>query len=201
MPRRTHTLISLVLICAVSSVLLTGPASARGRGGAGPGVEPSASERAVHAVRKEIAAIELFNALDLDAPQQAALATLIGDALAEREGHHAAREAAAPELERILQGYLAELKKAGAPSDDTVAALKAFHETNRPDRSERKDGREAGREALEAILSEAQLQTLRSFQPMAAVRPSPPEHPERRQHGRDAVRGVLKSPEFLALLD
>lgn len=209
MRRRLPSLMSIALICALVGVLFAGTATARRRGGPDPGMEPTASERAVQAARQEIAALELFTALGLDAAQQTALAELIGDTVAEREAHRAERQAVAPELEGILQGYLAELKKDGAPSDATVAALAEFREANRPDRSARKEGRKDAREQLEAILSDDQLETLREFRPMAAAGPSPSEQVERRErrdarergHARQTVKNVLMSPAFLALLD
>ena len=235
MPRRIPTLMSLALICAFAGALFAGTATARKRGGPGPGMEPTESQQAVRAIRHEIAALELFNALDLDASQQTALAEVIGDVVAEREAHQAARQAAAPQLEGILQDYLAELKKNGEPSDDTIAALKEFKEANRPDREAKKEQRKDIRGQLEAILSEDQRETLRSFRPMAAAGPSAEERAERRErreqriregaeergvsperaerfadkrgerrergHAHKTVKGLLMSPEFLALLD
>ncbi len=235
MPRRIPTLMSFALICAFVGALFTGTAIARKRGGPGPGMEPTESQQAVRQIRHEIAALELFNALDLDASQQSALAELIGDVVAGREAHQAARQAAAPQLEGLLQEYLAELKKSGEPSDDTIAALKEFKEANRPDRDAKKDQRKEIRSQLEAILSDTQRETLESFRPMASAGPSAEERAERRErrdsrirehaeergvsadraerfadkrgqrrergHARKTVKGVLMSPEFLALLD
>lgn len=235
MTRRILSLTSIAIVCAFLGVLLSGSAIARKRGGPGPGFEPTESQKAIGELKQEIAALELYNALALDGEQEAALATLIGDAIAEREAHQAARQAAAPELEGLLQDYLAELKADGAPSDATVTALKEFRQANRPEKGAKKDKRQEMRAALESILNEDQLATLQGFRPMMAAGPSPeemeqrrerrmeqvreradergvsPERAERfaerrgekrdRQRGKHAVKRVLMSPAFLALLD
>ena len=235
MTRRTLSLTSLAILCAFLGVLLSGSAIARKRGGFGPGIEPTESQKAIHSLKAEIAAVELYNALALDADQQTALAEVISGVIAEREARQAARQANAPELEGLLQDYLAEVKKDGAPSDATVAALKDFRAANKPEKGAGKEKREQVRETLQSILSEEQLETLHGFRPMAAAGPSPEEMEQRRERrgeqlreratergfdaeraerrmehrgdkrerrrGKQMVKRVLMSPEFLDLLN
>ena len=186
MTTRAVTLTSLAILCAFFGVLLSGDAAARKRGPGAEG-EPTASQTAVHELRQEIAAIELYNALNLSADQRAAIAELIADALAEREAREAARAAAAPELEGLLQDYLEELKK-GAPSVETVASLQAFRAANAPEPGTHRAARKGMAEQLDALLTGAQLDALKTFRPMADVGPSPEERAERHSQRAEQVR-------------
>lgn len=176
-------------------LLLTGTAFARpghrGPGGPGAGGPPTEAELAVHELRHEIAVIELYNALALDDEQRAALAPIVADVVAEREAHRAERAATAATAEGLLEDYLAEVKKSGAPSPRTVAALKALRQDRRPDDGEReamRDQREEVREQVLALLTEEQVAVLQDFRPMADVAPSPEEMAERHAERRDRVQ-------------
>jgi len=177
--------VSLVAAAAIAASLLFSPsADARKRGGFGDH-EPTAAQKEVRELRKTIAATELFFALDLSPDQKGALGDLIADAIAEREARQAARAADAPELADLLEDYLDEIDEGGSPSADTVAALKAFREDHKPDREARRGGRGEMREVLQAILTEEQLETLKSFKPMAELHPSDEEREAHRGERRE----------------
>lgn len=202
----TLTRVTLVAATALAASLLASPdADARKRGGGDH--EPTAAQKEVRELRHSIAATELFYALDLAPEQKQSLAQLISDSIAEREAKRAERADDAPELADLLATYLDEIDDGGAPSAATVAALKQFHEDHRPDREARRQGRGDLREALASILTEDQQEVLKTFQPMADLRPPAEDMEGRRGERRRGHRGakkavhILLSPEMLELLD
>jgi hypothetical protein len=192
----------LVLIAASTLALAAAAAAlvalALGKGSPAPAARaatalpdpdaPSPEQRAIHALRRRIAAEELAHALKLDAEQKAALADVVEEALRRKDELRAAREKDAPELRRLLSGYLAELQSSGQPSAATVDALRAFHEARDPRRDSMREARGELREEIREILDDAQIQALREFRPMAGVMPELPAGPgpEAGEEGPDA---------------
>jgi hypothetical protein len=174
--------LSLLALCALlgSAFLFAGPADARKRGGFGPEHEPTEAQKAVHALRHEIAVHELYLALDLSPDQKASLAEIVADVVGQKAQRQEERAAEAPRLAALLEDWLAEVQSTGAPSASTVSAVRALREA-------RRDDREDPRARLESVLTDDQGEVLRSFRPMAAAGPSDEERAER----RDARRGEL----------
>lgn len=202
-----RTPLLLLTTLALLSLSLAAPAVAK-RGRAG-GEEPTESQQAVHDLRKQIGAEELLVALNLSDEQAEELAALVAGVVSEREAKQAERTENAPELEGLLERYLAEVRSDGEPSAATIEALTTMREANGPDREARRAARTETREALAAILDEEQMETMKEFRPMAAVRPErgvEGEDDEGRHHARRARRGhrgaarILFSPEMLAVL-
>jgi hypothetical protein len=181
--------LSLLALCALlgSAFLFAGPADARKRGGFGPEHEPTEAQKAVHALRHEIAVHELYLALDLSPDQKASLAEIVADVVGQKAQRQEERAAEAPRLAALLEDWLAEVQSTGAPSASTVSAVRALREARRDDREDPREARQEIRARLESVLTDDQGEVLRSFRPMAAAGPSDEERAER----RDARRGEL----------
>lgn len=192
-PRRFS--IPALAAVALLSMALVAPASARKRGG-GDGIAPSEQEQAVHQLRQQIAAEELAVALNLSKDQRRALATVVADAVAQREAHRAERATKAGEVQEILEDYLAEVQRDGAVSEATAQSLRTFRADNRPDPEARRAARKDTKASLQEILSEEQQQTLRDFRPMSAAGPTDEERAERRSERSERVRGNLEERGF-----
>jgi hypothetical protein len=171
----SHSPIALFVVALVGLTLCAGPTLAKGPGHTAPDptVQPSEDQQAVHALKRQIAAEELALALQLSDEQNSAIRALITEVQAERDSRHEARRSAAPQARALLEDYLDELRSNGAASAATVADLQAIRESVRPDREQRGEMRQDIKARLRDLLSEEQVQALRSFRPMAGVRPEP----------------------------
>jgi hypothetical protein len=174
-----HLRIALMTLLTTALLALTfaSPALAKRRGGP-PVMDadgPSESEVAIRTLKRTIAAEELVLALDLTPEQKTELAALVDEVVQEREAKRAQREADAPQLQELLEDYLAELRSSGAASDKTVEALSAFRQSHRPDKEAMRGKHEGTRDAMKSILEPDQLEALRDFRPMQAAGPSDEE--------------------------
>ena len=184
----SRLLLTTLALTALAVLTLAAPASAKRKGGVGPGVDgPSENEIAVRQLRQQIAAEELLIALDLSGEQKASLTALVTRMVGEREAKKAQRDADAPKLQALLEDYLAEIQADGAPSATTAQALRSFHEQRRPEPEEKRGVHEQVREELTGSLDKSQLQTLRDFRPMQAAGPTEEERGERREARRERL--------------
>lgn len=192
-PRSARLLVIVLVLAGVAVLALAGPASAKRRGGPAMSADgPSETQLAVRQLKQQIAAEELLIALELDGEQKAALVALVARVVEQREAKRAEHEAEAPTMKALLEDYLAEVQADGAPSGDTVEALRAFREGKRPDPEAMRAHREQTREELKSILDEEQLQTLISFRPMEAAGPTDEERAQRKEQRREHRAEMLE---------
>jgi Tfp pilus assembly protein PilV len=85
----------------------------------------AASTDQVHALRQEVAALQLDHALNLTQQQAQTLLPLLQDAQAKVQGLKAQRASSQPALVAALTQAVADLKANGTISDATLQALKA----------------------------------------------------------------------------
>lgn len=170
-----------------SSLVFAASADARKGGGAGPGVEPTEAQKAVHSLKHDIAVLELFNALQLSADQKTALSGVVTDVVAVQQTRQAERAENAPRLQALLTTYLTEVKRSGEPSAKTLQALSDMRAENKPDREGQRAARQEVKAELGSVLSEEQVEVLRSFRPMAAAGPSDEDKAERHEQRRERL--------------
>ncbi|HCP48325.1 MAG TPA: hypothetical protein DIU15_19960 [Deltaproteobacteria bacterium] len=148
---------------------------AEARPGGGPGSpdcsQQSDEERTSISLRKQIAATELVAVLELSPEQKAELAALVSEALENHEQRQERRAQRAAEAVPLLQDYLDDLEADGEASESSVVALRSFAGKQRETRPDSKQKRQEMRGRFRALLSDEQLEALRDFRPMAAVRP------------------------------
>jgi len=182
----------LVALCAALA-LCAGTALAKRSAGpaADPSFQPSEDQKAVHTIKRQIAAEELARALQLSDEQKLAIASLIKEVQAAKVSGQAARRAAAPQMRALMEDYLDEVRSSGAASEATLADIRALHQGLRPDRSGKGERRKEIKGKLQELLSDTQRQSLRDFRPMAALHPkraeraSGGEHEERASGARE----------------
>jgi hypothetical protein len=227
----SQSAIALFVAGLVGLTLYAGPtlADRPSHSGPDPAFQPSEDQKAVHILKRQIAAEELALALQLSDEQSAAIRALITEVQTEKDSRREARRSAAPQARAVLEDYLDELRSSGAASEATVADLKSIRGSVRPDRAQAGEMRKDIKERLREMLSEEQVQALRSFRPMAGVRPESggKAHRERgelrarsrteegvageqgrerrhkrvqRRKMRRTVRSTLLSPEMLEVL-
>ena len=174
-----------LLLSLVAVGLLASPALARKGGFGGGGPEPTEEQQAVHALQKQIAAVELVQVLALDAAQVATLREIVPQILAAQEARHAEAAADAPAIKKVLQGYLAELKKTGQPSQKSVDALAAFQADKKADRDGAHESMRALHGQLRDLLTDQQRQAMADFEPSVRLGPDQDERKERRMERRE----------------
>ena len=173
-----RSLRSIIIPLGVGLFLMSGAALAQ-RGinhNPDPTFQPTEDQRAVHKLKRQIAAEELALALQLNAEQVAAITTIIKEVQATKSSKRAERQAVAPQARGLMEDYLDELRSNGAPSAETVADIAALRKSVAPDREQGGEMRRDIKNKLRELLSEEQLQAMRSFRPMADVQP---EHKRR----------------------
>jgi hypothetical protein len=112
----------------------------------------------LHALRQEIAALQVDRALNLTQAQARALLPVLEEGAVRARDARAAREVAAPGLVAVLTTARDELQATGAVSDATRQALVAL----RAPRAARAPEAHALRARVQAILSPEQRQALRT---------------------------------------
>jgi len=198
----TRSLTTMFIPLCAALLLLAGSALARRGGGHSgePVVQPSEDQKAVHSLKRQIAAQELALALQLNAEQAAAITTIIGEVQGQRQSRQAERRATASQVRALMQDYLDELRSNGAPSAGTVTDLLALHQQAGPERKSGGEMQQDIRNRLRELLSEEQQLSLRSFRPMAGVRPEHQRKDKRRHRvemddsgsGRFAEQGEVR---------
>ncbi len=183
---------------AALGLLFASPVAARpGKGG--PDMEPTAEMKAVHALKKQIAAEELAAALNLSAEQKTQLSALIQQVVAAKDDAREARSELAAEAEPILAKYLREVQNRGEPSAATLEKVRALRDRRHEGKDGRKEAREGVRESLQSILSREQLETVAKFRPMSAVGPDEERQEarrERREKRRERVRDFAEENDI-----
>lgn len=165
--------------------LLASPAIAKKGAPAGDSFEPTADQKAVHSLQKQIAAAELAQVLALSAEQAATLRELVARVVAEKEARRTAKSDDAPELRALLEDYLAEVKKNGAPSQGTAESLAAFKAAKDAEHEAKAEAMGDLHEQLRALLDEDQKQALMAFEPSVRLGPGPEGRQERRMEQRE----------------
>ncbi|GEM_PF-3575618 len=190
----TRLLAPALAAVAAFGLLLSAPVLAKpGRGG--PQMEPTAEMKAVHALKKQIAAEELAVALNLAPAQKQELSTLIQGVLSARDDARETRSDAAEAATPILERYLAEVRANGAASEKTLEAVRGLRADRNEGREAKMQQREAVKESLKGILSPEQFEALAKFRPMSEVGPDP-ERKEQRMERRE--RRKQRTREFAA---
>ncbi len=185
MHSKQPTIPLLVALCAALA-LCAGTALAK-RGDktvADPTFQPSEDQKAVHALKRQIAAEELARALQLGDEQKLAITSLIKAVQAKKDSNQAARRTSAPQMRTLMEDYLDEVRSAGAASETTISDIRALHEALRPERNGEGGLRKEIKSKLRELLSDEQLKVLRDFRPMAGVLPELRERHEDRQRAR-----------------
>jgi len=188
------SVLSVLLLTAALTWNTVADARPGGSHGGPDCVEQTDDERASISLRKQIVATELVMALELSVEQKGQLADLVSEALATREQRKKQRAQRAVEARPLLEDYLDDLQSDGAASEASSSALRDFVGQRREARPEHKQQRHELRERFRTILSEDQLDTLRTFRPMASGRPAA-DHSEERAKGDEAQSSRKNRPE------
>lgn len=157
----------------------------------------------IHALRQELAAVELDHALNLSQQQAQALLPVLRGAKAKVEERKAQWAASEPSLAAALTQAIADVKASGAVSEATLQAMQSAR--GRPPGALRQEMASFWQEAKQVLTAE-QLQALRSVKlgigpgPSAAgaapARAGAGHHPGRRFR----VMHTLLSDPFVALV-
>jgi hypothetical protein len=157
----------------------------------------------VHALRLEVAALQLDHALQLTPEQARTLLPLLRDAQGRMQALQAQRAAAIPAVEAALAQAVADLRASGTVAPSTVAAMQAARGTSaRPERQELKALLAQARQVLTPAQVEAFKSTklgIQAFAPTAG--PALAWQADGHRPGRRffLVQAVLSEP-FLALV-
>ena len=183
-----------------------------------PGPPPPTSDEApmwgeMATLRRQVVAHELASQLQLTPHQKGLLRPLAEEASQLRRTEQDARRADAPELKRLLERYLEELRDHGVPDEQTKRSIGLLVDSHRPspqERGERQEFRRDVRDELRDILTVRQMDVLQDFRPLLdmAESESDDDRPRGRgkgpgvagrrlQHAVRIVRDVLLSEEML----
>ena len=166
---------SLCLLALILSVGLMLPVdvvhACRGADSASVEFAPSEDARAIRSLRRQIAAEELAAALQLSDSQKVEVVALITEHQARKAARRAQRSGSEAQARALLEDYLDEVQRAGSASAPTIADLQGLRSAHRHSPGQRGEGRGELRQRMRTILSEQQVNTLRSFRPMPELRP------------------------------
>ncbi len=188
----TFRFLSLLVLAACIGLFLPVDSAQARRGHAATDAElaPSKDRKAIQALRRQIAAEELAQALQLSESQAVEVVALIKEVQSHKAERRAQRQRSESQSRALFEDYLDEVQRTGVVSEQTLAGLKELRQMKRPQSADRRENRRELRERLRMILTEGQSNTLRSFRPMARLRSSE----ERRKESSYA------SPELSAKL-
>ncbi len=189
MHNKRPTIPFLVALCAALALCAGTALAKRGDSSAAdPTFQPSEDQKAVHSLKRQIAAEELARALQLSDEQKLVITSLIKDVQAKKDSQKAARRTAAPQMRSLMEDYLDEVRSAGAASETTISDIRALQEAQRPEGNGEGGLRKEIKNTLRELLSDEQLKVLRDFRPMADVQPERRERHEDKQRARGGER-------------